>query len=214
MISGVKEGFPLNKEEKDQIERNYQDNYGLGFNRKRGLVLSASVTHKSLHIALRDLGLDESVKTDGNIIYTALHIPKDIISLEAKKTTYNNFKESMVSYLQNEMQSSLDAFCAVFNKVLTEEGLELQGDYEHLPIMQFILIERYKGVWERGNALNMLRASGLPDDIALEMVGMDKNINLAPLQSTSNSTEENIEEEEDLTDDQEEKIRQAINQEI
>ena len=80
--------------------------------------------------------------------------------------------------------------------------------------MQFILIERYKGVWERGNALNMLRASGLPDDIALEMVGMDKNINLAPLQSTSNSTEENIEEEEDLTDDQEEKIRQAINQEI
>ena len=213
MISGVKEGFPLNKEEKDQIERNYQDNYGLGFNRKRGLVLSASVTHKSLHIALRDLGLDESVKTDGNIIYTALHIPKDIISLEAKKTTYNNFKESMVSYLQNEMQSSLDAFCAVFNKVLTEEGLELEGDYEHLPIMQFILIERYKGVWERGNALNMLRVSGLPDDVALEMVGMDKNINLAPLQSTSNPTEENIEEE-DLTDDQEEKIRQAINQEI
>ena len=27
----------LSKEEKDQIERNYQDNYGLGFNRKRGL---------------------------------------------------------------------------------------------------------------------------------------------------------------------------------
>src|SRR5690606_14893513 len=106
----------------------------VSFERKRGMVVSASVNHKSLHIALRDLGLDESVKTDGNIVFTALHIPKDIVSLEAKKTTYNNFKESMASYVQNEMQSTLNSFCAVVNKVLIEDGITIEGNYEHLPI--------------------------------------------------------------------------------
>lgn len=207
IISGVKDGFPLSKEEKTDIEKMYNEDYGVAFNRKRGIVLNAAVTHKSLHIALRDLGLDESIKVDGNIIYTALHIPKDILSLEAKKTTYNNFKESMVSYLQNEMQSSLDAFCNVLNKVIAEKGEELVGDYEHLPIMQFILIERYKGVWERGNALLMLRKSGLPDKLALELVGLDKNIVLGDIIETGGGAEEGSGSSEK---EQEEKIRQLI----
>lgn len=199
IISGTKDGFPISKEEKGDIEKIYNDDYGVSFGRKRGIVLEASVTHKSLHIALRDLGLDESIKVDGNLIYTALHIPKDILSLEAKKTTYNNFKESMVSYIQNEMQATVDSFCAVFNMVLMEDGLTLKGSYEHLPIMQFILIERYKGVWERGNALNMLRTAGLPDDIALEMVGLDKGIQLAkvvqPMQASSEGGDAELSEE-------------------
>jgi hypothetical protein len=209
LISTVKDGFPLTPEEKEEIENNYQQNYGVSFERKRGMVVSASVNHKSLHIALRDLGLDESVKTDGNIVFTALHIPKDIVSLEAKKTTYNNFKESMASYVQNEMQSTLNSFCAVVNKVLIEDGITIEGSYEHLPIMQFILIERYKGVYERGNALYMLRASGIPDDEALRMVGMDSTIILGPLVSrTSNKPIE----EEGVTPAQEDKIKQLINE--
>ena len=181
IISGVKDGFPIGAEEKKEIEELYNDKYGVSFTRKRGIVVSASLTHKSLHIALRDLGLDESVKVDGNLIYTALHIPKDILSLEAKKTTYNNFKESMVSYIQNEMQPSLDSFMAVFNKFIIDEGVTLKGDYEHLPIMQFILIERYKGVDQRMVALANARKAGLPDEIALELVGLDTTIKLNDL---------------------------------
>ena len=211
LISGTKDGFPLTPDEKEEIEENYAQDYGVSFSRKRGMVLSANVTHKSLHIALRDLGLDESVKVDGNIIYTALHIPKDIISLEAKKTTYNNFKESMVSYIQNEQQPNVDSFCAVVNKMLIDDGFELVGSYEHLPIMQFILIERYKGVWERGNALNMLRTAGLPDENALEMVGLDKNIILAPVQAMQPAP---IGESKDVdvSPAQEEKLRELINE--
>ena len=213
LISGTKEGFPLQPAEKKEIEDSYANNYGLSFNRKRGIVVSASVTHKSLHIALRDLGLDESVKTDGNIIYTALHIPKDILSLEAKKTTYNNFKESMSSYIQNEMQPTLDSLCAVFNKMLIEDGITMVGTYDHLPIMQYILIEKYKGVMMRGDALTSLRASGLPDDICLELVGLDSTIKLNPLQAkggSGSSTNEN--ENGEITQEQEDKVRELINE--
>lgn len=173
--------FPLSTEEKKDAEELFQANYGLGENRKRGIITKAKLTWQSLHIALRDLGLDESVKVDGNLIYTALHIPKDILSLEAKKTTYNNFKESMVSYIQNEMQSSVDSVCAVIQRLIPEDNLTLKGTFEHLPIMQFILIERYEGVEQRAVALSALRNSGLPDEVCLELCDFEKGIALSEL---------------------------------
>lgn len=187
LISGKKDGFPLTPDEKEEAEKLFYSNYGLGANRKRGIITKASLTHQSLHIALRDLGLDESTKVDGNIIYTALHIPKDILSLEAKKTTYNNFKESMVSYIQNEIQTTLVAAMSVFQKEITEPNLRLNGNYEHLPVMQFILLERYKVAKERSLALKEARLAGLPDEIALKITGFDETIKL---NEVSNGKEE------------------------
>jgi len=178
LITGEKEGFHLQPNEKADLENLFQSGYGLGLNRKRGLITQAKLTHKSLHIALRDLGLDESVKVDGNLIYTALHIPKDILSLEAKKTTYNNFKESMVSYIQNEMQATLDSLTAVLQILIGDSNLRITGSYEHLPIMQFILIERYTSIKGKADALKALLDTGIPNEIALEMCGFDKSIKL------------------------------------
>lgn len=178
LITGEKEGFHLQPNEKADLENLFQSGYGLGLNRKRGLITQAKLTHKSLHIALRDLGLDESVKVDGNLIYTALHIPKDILSLEAKKTTYNNFKESMVSYIQNEMQATLDSLTAVLQILIGDSNLRITGSYEHLPIMQFILIERYTSIKGRADALKALLETGIPNETALEMCGFDKSIKL------------------------------------
>ena len=180
LITGNKEGFPLTNEEKQDAENLFNTGYGLAGTRKRGLITKADIKWQSLHIALRDLGLDESVKVDGNLIYTALHIPKDILSLEAKKTTYNNFKESMVSYIQNEVQSSLDAFIAVLQKLITEKNLKLVGTYENLPVMQFVLIERYDGIAKKAAALKALIAVGIPEEIALDMCGFEKSIKLTP----------------------------------
>lgn len=175
LISGSKEGFPLGEDEKKEAEAMFNTGYGLSKSRKRGLITKANITWQSLHIALRDLGLDESVKVDGNIIYTALHIPKDILSLEAKKTTYNNFKESMVSYIQNEQQSSLDSFCEVINKSIPSGEWELKGSYDHLPVMQFVKLEKYDAVKKQADALKALLDAGIPPVLALEMCGLPKN---------------------------------------
>ena len=190
---GSANSVPLDPKEKKRIENIYQANYGLSKSRNRAIITRADVTHKSLHIPIRDLGLDESVKVDGNLIYTALHIPKDILSLEAKKTTYNNFKESMVSFIQNETQGTLNYVLSVFNRDLQKEypNLKLVGGYDHLPVMQFVLLEKYKVVKTRGEALSTLRNAGLPDDIALEMVDMDKNIKLKEVKQNEQGNENN-----------------------
>jgi len=156
----------------------FNTGYGLSKSRKRGLITKANISWQSLHIALRDLGLDESVKVDGNIIYTALHIPKDILSLEAKKTTYNNFKESMVSYIQNEIQSSLDSFCEVINKSIPDGDWRLTGNYNNLPVMQFVKLERYDAVKKQADALKALLDAGIPPEVALVMVDLPKTTKL------------------------------------
>ena len=200
---GNNEHFPLMGDDKEKAENLLQNNYGLGWFRKRGIVTKASINYQSLHIALRDLGLDESVKVDGNLIYTALHIPKDIISLEAKKTTYNNFKESMVSYIQNEMQASTNAFADVLNQLIDDSDYKLVGSYEHLPIMQFILIERYEGISKKAKALNDLLITGVPKEVALEMCGFDKDLQLEEIQVISASQNSNIENNQTQEDGEE-----------
>jgi len=191
MITGKEGGFPLDDDEKRDAQRLLNNRYGLASNRSRSLITKGELNWKSLHIAVRDLGLDESVKVDGNIIYTGLHIPKDILSLEAKKTTYNNFKESMVSYIQNETQSSLDHFCEVVNTFSDDKNWVIKGSYDHLPVMQFIMLERYEVVKKQGEALKLLRDAGVPDELAIKMCGLPVETVLAKVvkpTSTPNPT--------------------------
>ena len=106
----------------------------------------------------------------------------------------------MVSYIQNEMQSALNSVLAVFQTQINEPNILLCGDYENLPVMQFILLERYKVAKERATALKEARNAGLPDNIALQMCGFDENIELKEVKnerqennSNQNGTEGNQE---------------------
>lgn len=188
LLTGSKEGFPLSDDEKQEAQNLFNANYGLSRTRSRGLITKANVTWKSLHIALRDLGLDESVKVDGNIIYTALHIPKDILSLEAKKTTYENGKQSMISYIQNEMQENIDSFCEVMNKCIPYDGMRLVGSYDHLPVMQYVMAEKYAAQLVRANALTAMLSAGIPEEVAMAELGFPKNVKLTQPSSQTTTT--------------------------
>lgn len=163
-------------DQQKKAKKMFNTAYGPGRGRSRAFISSASLTWQSLHVALRDLGLDESVKTDGNIIYTALHIPKDILSLEAKKTTYNNFKESMTSYIQNDIQAMANDLAAGFWQKIGDDSIEIKGTYKHLPVMQFALLQGYQAASEQAIALKNLRSAGIPDEYALERVGLPKDM--------------------------------------
>jgi len=189
LVTGETGTSQMSPQEKFTAENFFSKNYGLAKNRLRALITRGKLNWKSLHIALRDLGLDESVKVDGNLIYTALHIPKDILSLEAKKTTYNNFKESMVSYIQNDTQSKMDSTCLKLMKCLDpDSNYKLIGSYEHLPVMQFVRIERYKAVQEQAKALDSLRKAGIDDELCIEMTDFPKGTKLKPLKNDKKET--------------------------
>lgn len=175
-------GFPMDGDDEEEAKRIFNLGYGLTPNRSRAFITQASVRWQSMHIALRDLGLDESTKVDGNIVYTALHIPKDIISLEAKKTTYNNFRESMTSFIQNSMTTIMNDLTLSLGNELLPDNLKLVGSYSHLEVMQYIIKEKYEAVKLQAEALTLLRKAGVPDKLALEMCGMPINTPLEDVQ--------------------------------
>ena len=177
--SGGKDGFPLIGDEKTHVESLANNKYGLGRGRLRTIITNADLTWKSMHIALRDLGFDESIKTDAAIVFSALQIPKDILSLEGQKIKYDNFRQSMISFLQNQVQSDIDYLCRKLSIGFElDKRYALRGNFNHLPIMQFILKEKFEGIKAMGEALLELRKAGLPDDIALAECGLDSNIKL------------------------------------
>jgi hypothetical protein len=208
LITGVKDGFPLKPEEKEEAERIFNSSYGLGRYRKRGLITKASVKWQSMHVIMRDLGADEGIQTDAAMIFAGLHLPNDVYSIKGSKSTYKNANQSLVSYIQNEMQSTLESTLDTINKYFFSDGIyHLQGSDSHLPVMLSFKTTEYEAISAQAKALNDLLTTGLPEEIALEMAGFDKSIKLEdvnPIQSTASSSNG------EMTEEEEEKIRQLI----
>jgi hypothetical protein len=76
------------------------------------------------------------------------------------------------------MQANTNAFTDVLNQLIDDTDYKIVGTFEHLPIMQFILIERYEGISKKAKALNDLLSTGIPKEVALEMCGFDKDLQL------------------------------------
>jgi len=208
LISGAKDGFPLKPDEKEKIEERWANNYGLANTRKRGIITNASLKWQSLHLIMRDLGHDEGIKTDASIIFTGLHLPNDVYSISGEKSTYKNANQSLVSYIQNDMQSTANSIMASLSNGLLEDGYEFRSSFSHMPVMIEFEKTKYEVQKTRGEALSILRSAGLPDEIALELLGFEKGIKLNELtQLIGQQGEEN-----NLTEEQEEKITELVSQ--
>ena len=68
--------------------------------------------------------------------------------------------------------------------------------------MQFILIERYEGISKKAKALNDLLSTGIPKEIALEMCGFDKDIELETISVMAGSSHMMTDVEESYDDSQ------------
>lgn len=207
LITGQKDGFPLTPDEKKDVEDRFNGSYGVGYNRKRGIVTKANIKWQSLHIIARDLGHDEGTKTDASVIFAALHIPNDVYSITGAKSTYKNANASLISYIQNEMMPTLNSFIETIQP-LFGENYYLKGDYNHLPVMLPSLTITYQNLSLQMKALNDARMTGINDKDALEMVGLPRTLELKPVKPLS-STVENQEQEEENNDNQNEENEQS-----
>ena len=207
LITGQKDGFPLTPDEKKDVEDRFNGSYGVGYNRKRGIVTKANIKWQSLHIIARDLGHDEGTKTDASVIFAALHIPNDVYSITGAKSTYKNANASLISYIQNEMMPTLNSFIETIQP-LFGDNYYLKGDYNHLPVMLPSLTITYQNLSLQMKALNDARMTGINDKDALEMVGLPRTLELKPVKPLS-STGENQEQEEENNDNQNEENEQS-----
>jgi hypothetical protein len=182
--SGVGVAVPLSKPEKLEIERKLNNETGLGSNRSRAIVTNASMEHKSLHIKLLELGLDQSKTADANTILWALGIPLDLAD---KTSTYENKEQAMLGFMQNNIMPQMNDFTNSLSNYFGLEGTKLIGTYDHLPIMQVIKETELKTIRSKAEVLEILLTSGIDPEEALTLLEWS-DLTITPNLKTTGTT--------------------------
>ena len=126
--------IPLKKGEKRDMQ-NKLNGYGVGGGKKRSIMTNSELEWQSLHIKLKELGLDESVVSDGMVVVNSLGIPPELYSLNGSSSTFENQAKAVINFIQKKIQVEADDFTNTLNQ---RYGTNVKATYDHLPIMREI----------------------------------------------------------------------------
>ena len=74
------------------------------------------------------------------------------------------------------MQPRVDDFAETLTAHFLSNGERLVGTYDHMPVMKYILDQKFRGTYEQARALNELLKAGVMWKDALEMLDIDKTL--------------------------------------
>ena len=167
-------GLPLNPDEKQQIQDDYQEKYGIGGGKNRVIVSNSNLQWQPMSSGIKDLMLFEEIQEDFNRIVDAYGLNMNIFSNTAG-STFENQKQGLKSTYENtivpeanDLMQGLTTFLG-----LDLEGLELKADYSHLAIMQEDGKSEAETLKVKTDAVAILMQQGLIDgDEAKIIVGL------------------------------------------
>lgn len=123
----------MKKSESDDIVSKLQKDYSPGSGKGRSIVTNSDLLWQSLHIKLKELGLDESVVADAKTVINALQIPPELYSVDGNSATFENQGKAVIHFVQSKIQVEADDFCKTLNN---RYGTDLKATYDHLPIFR------------------------------------------------------------------------------
>lgn len=132
--TGAMAKIPLKQGEKNDMDKKL-NGYGVGTGKKRSIMTNSDLEWQSLHIKLKELGLDESVVADGMVVVNSLGIPPELYSLDGSSSTFENQAKAVINFIQKKIQVEMNDFTSTIN---ARYGTNLIGTYDHLPIMREI----------------------------------------------------------------------------
>ena len=108
------------------------------------LTTNAAVEYKHLVSDMKRLYLDEQYSEDFLKCLLAFDMNKNVLNPFSKDSTFENQNQGLVSYVQNSIQKTADATMNSLSQQwgLFESGQRLIASYEHLPIMQGVVLEK------------------------------------------------------------------------
>lgn len=104
----------------------------------------ANVDVKHLVSDMKRLYLDEQFADDANKCLLAFGMNKDILNYFAKDSTFENQERGVIKYIQNSIQNTADNTMNSLSSQwgLLDNGEKLVATYDHLPIMQSVMIDK------------------------------------------------------------------------
>lgn len=175
--SGI--AMPMDAGDRKEIQDKLINYYGMGRAQVRSIVTKQGINWKSLHIALKDLGLWESSTKNAAIIRAAFNIPETVFKLYLEKgDTFENKKEGEVELIQNVGQTQMTDFCDSLNNFFKyeEQGRRLVAKFDHLEAMQYIEERRADRFLKISTGVRNLTQAGF-DQPTIQAALENNNIN-------------------------------------
>ncbi len=141
---GAERGFnlgaslPMAEDDKQSIESNLINDYGMTGFKKRAIATNQAITWQSLHIKLKDLGLHESISNNANLIREVFEVPNELYKSFQKGSTYENQKEALITFIQSTIQPIANDLANSWTDYfkLSDSNEKIVSDFSHIPVMQ------------------------------------------------------------------------------
>lgn len=158
--SGIK--MPMAAGDREEIINKLINTYGLSRGKSRSIVTTSGVDWKSLHIELKELGLNESSVKNGSIIRSIFQIPETVFKFYLEKgDTFENKKEGEISLIQDVAQVNMDDFASTFTNFFNYKDTPLVADFSHMPAMQHVEDKKADKLLKISAAIKNLQQAGL-----------------------------------------------------
>ncbi len=181
--SGDVSSIPLNPEDKKDIEKKINHEWGITNGKTKTLISRTSLEWTPMHVVLAELGLDDSVMSDALLVINKMQVPPNLL---IANSTFNNVETAEVALIQrtaqpivNDFTNSLTNFAKSIKELSRDQ--KIVADFSHLPSMQLIENTRISSESIRADLLIKLRQAGVANDDALRLAGyVDVNLNTPP----------------------------------
>lgn len=127
-----------------QIQTSDRDSIEKVISNKSLLITNANVDVKHLVSDMKRLYLDEQFSDDANKCLLAFGLNKDVLNYFAKDSTFENQEKGVIKYIQNSIQGTADNTMNSLSSQwgLLDKGERLKASYDHLSVMQSIVIDK------------------------------------------------------------------------
>lgn len=132
-------GIPLGKTEKENIEKEYRNKYGLSDDQMRILMTTSKVKWQPMSYPTKDLMLFEEIEDGVNTLCAEYGLWRDVLP-STKGATFENMKEALRMTYQNTIQQEGNTFLAGIERDpdmgLKDKGIKLRASFAHVPAMK------------------------------------------------------------------------------
>jgi hypothetical protein len=129
-------GQPLRDEEKEEVEKQIQQDYGSLTGQRNLRLINSPVKYQETMVDVSKLKITESLTQNALILFGAFGLPKELLTAMLQGSTFENQKTAYKNYIQTTAQTEADSIANSLNIAMPSPEGELVAKFDHMPIMQ------------------------------------------------------------------------------
>jgi phage portal protein BeeE len=129
--------IPLQKPQKDEIDRSFKNEYGVKEDQKMFLITYSDITYTKTIMNSQELGIYDEFSNNAMIISNGLGVPPELYKTYQKNATFENqiqgvrrlYQDTVIPKVENEDQYFTERLR------MRDYGFELRTDFSHVPAL-------------------------------------------------------------------------------